>query len=530
MANMKNKIKNIVEEFEGNDYKILRELWKLQKENEAYHKECLAELDKAKQELGNDNPTVAAIEDMVKAASHNDKLIMSVIVPIERRNYYEGKFDSVLGELFTKDAFLAEVSMAIRKVPDFSCPTAYVGIRYDDDVPEVIIGFNPIFLDRLTKKERVGVFKHELYHVVFQHLFSRTIIDPDKNIQTLANFAMDMAINSIITKENIPEGLIIPGQRPQNYLGKPVETNVAKAIEDAKPLEATEYYFRLLREAFSKDVQEGQEKQCSSGGGGGGGGDGDSDGQDESYGLNEIQIFDEHEWGAGEDIPQEIMDEIRSRMQEAIVRGVSAADRTNSWGDTPHQIREEIRKMVSREIRWESVVKNFIGRVRSLHRTSSMKRINKKAPYIFPGARRKMVARFAVFMDQSGSVSDEDIMVFFGELDNLTREYEIDLYYFDTEVDEENMITWKRNQYPKTLRTRCGGTDFEAVARFLNDSRKTQYDGAFILTDGYAPTMSATRRTKVCWVITEHGDVGSVREGDLVCKLKSEDKGNFKMR
>ena len=131
-----------------------------------------------------------------------------------------------------------------------------------------------------------------------------------------------------------------------------------------------------------------------------------------------------------------------------------------------------------------------------------MKRINRKYPYIHPGRKRGHSAHLAIYLDQSGSVSDSDIALLFGELNNLASRRQIDLFNFDTEVDEKSKVTLKRGRTAPPLRTRCGGTNFSAPMKHIDDN-KSSYDGMIILTDGEAcdpgPPLRGVRR---CWVIT----------------------------
>jgi predicted metal-dependent peptidase len=114
----------------------------------------------------------------------------------------------------------------------------------------------------------------------------------------------------------------------------------------------------------------------------------------------------------------------------------------------------------------------------------------------------------------------------------LSRETSIDVYHFDTEVDEKSFTVWKKGRAtPKAHRTRCGGTDFNAVAGFCNKGEnRGKWSGVIILTDGYAPIMGPIIGSRVLWVITESGTMEMVRPGDLACKMKSGDNGKFKRK
>jgi predicted metal-dependent peptidase len=128
------------------------------------------------------------------------------------------------------------------------------------------------------------------------------------------------------------------------------------------------------------------------------------------------------------------------------------------------------------------------------------------------------------FIDQSGSMADEDIALLYSELEGLAKEVSIDTYNFDVTIDKKSHKSWKRGEkLPAIGRTRCGGTDFQCVADFCNDpENRGKWSGVIILTDGYAPKMGGVNGAKVLWVITETGSMDVVRPGDLAVKMKVE--------
>lgn len=149
-------------------------------------------------------------------------------------------------------------------------------------------------------------------------------------------------------------------------------------------------------------------------------------------------------------------------------------------------------------------------------------------PGVLPGVKRGTIARFAAFIDQSGSMSDDDVALAFAEVEGASKETEIDVYNFDTEIDESSHKVWKRGKKFPWGRTRCGGTDFNAVASFVNTQRnRSRWSGVIILTDGYAPVMGQVSGAKVLWVITPGGTVNVTRPGDLIVQLRKDSK-NFK--
>lgn len=413
--------------------------------------------------------------------------------------YVRGKLDSVFFNFFQKEPFLAGLCMHLTKLIDEKMPTAYVGVRPNGKSYEVVMGINPNFFDTLTSEQKHGVLRHEIYHLIFQHVFTRAI--GEHAYSMLWNWATDMAINSIIGYDNLPKMVICPGHRPIDpKTGKPIEGKYADFIEKAPPMMASDWYFSELRKIQDEE------------------GDGDL-----SIALESgIGTMDDHSgWG---ELPAEVQEQIKDKINSMVEKGVIQAQKTNQWGTVPQEIREAIQAMLSREVDWRSIVRNFVGRVRTTLRNSTIRKINKKMPYMFPGVKRPMIASFACFIDQSGSMSDEDICMLFSELECFSKETSLDVFHFDTEIDESSHVVWKKGRpAPAAYRTRSGGTDFNAVADFLHrPENRNRWSGAVILTDGYAPTMKAVFGTKILWVITETGSVDAARPGDLIAHMKHE--------
>lgn len=437
------------------------------------------------------------------------KTLTRIIEQIERSKYYEGEFSHQVTDLVSNEPFLASIFMSMTRRADFRVPTAYVSVHRNGGLFDVVFGFNPTFIRSLTPMQRQGVFRHECYHVVFNHIFIRAM--GDKRYAKLWNYATDLAINSIIGKHSLPEMVLLPGHRSVDpETGEKASGPYADWIATAPLGKSSDYYFAELVKIMH-DNNHTDPNQITIGIGGGGGGDGDG-------------TLDNHDgW---DDIPEEVQDEIRERIRDMVEAGANSADsQGKGWGSIPAEIEKWIRHYLSREIDWRSVVKSFFGRVRSQERASTMKRINKKTPYINPGVKRKTKAKFVCFIDQSGSMSDKDIAMLFGELENFAKETEIDVYHFDTEIDEKSHTIWKKGKpFPKPHRTRSGGTDFDAVANFCNNRRNPDWSGVVILTDGYAPVMGAIRGAKVLWVITETGTMETVRPGDLAVRMGGLEK------
>lgn len=420
-----------------------------------------------------------------------------------RENPYKD-FEKDFLQFTFDEPFLSSISSHIIKVEDWNKPTAYVAVSdmsVDKSNPSyrLVMGHNPEFMAKHTTRQRQGIIMHEMFHVALKHLTNRNTLD--KKLAKMHNFATDLAINSLIGKARLPTSALIPGQIFHDAEGKPISSEVSELIKSLPTNQSSEFYFERLRE-----FAEEQKKK--------------NPGGDPFAGAGTL---DDHDmW---DNMPADVQEEFENHIRNILQDAVNDADRKNQWGTIPHDMREMIRKSLSREVDWRSILRAFIGRVRSQDRESTIKRINKKLPYIFPGVKRTFISNFACFVDQSGSMSNEDISLLFGEMEGLAKHVEIDCFNFDTEIDVKSHFKWKRGKkYPELKRTKCGGTDFNCIANFCNNPKTPHWDGIIILTDGYAPTMSMIRGSKILWVVTPTGTKEYIREGDLVIKMTKDDK------
>lgn len=406
----------------------------------------------------------------------------------------EYRFDREFIEMIQEEPFLGGMSMFIPKVADWKVDTAYVCA---DKQGNIRMGMNPDFMRGLPTKHRKGVLMHELFHVAFMHIAERCVADRKR--ARLWNVATDLAINSIIGAEKLPEFCLMPGRAPKSD-----DPKLADLIKSFPKMESADWYMARLEEFAEENGNKNGEGEYTI-----------------ELGNGEGETLDGHDgWG---DVPEELRDIMREQVRDLIEKGVKTAQQRASWGSIPSEIAGQIEALLKNELDWKAILRMFIGRARSMDRLSTMKRINKRLPYLMPGAKRTTVANVLWAIDQSGSVGDDDVQRGLAEAFACSKEASIDIVNFDTEIDHASFATVKNGQNFKWRRTRCGGTDFDCVQRYLNDSKnRGKYSAVIMFTDGYAPKMGAIVGTKVLWVITENGDMGTPRPGDLCVKMGKE--------
>ena len=371
------------------------------------------------------------------------------------------------------EPFYSRILRSLNKIESTTIPTA--GVSAADG--NITLWWNREFMAGLPRKHITGLLKHECLHLVFGHTTERR-----KEPHLIWNYATDLAINSTIPRHELPDGGLIPGEylhldkdQKENMSEKEIETfeKLSNLIGSLPTNKTSEYYFEKLMS--DDDIKE----MLSSEGG-------------------ELKIsFDDHDgW---DNIPDEQKELIKGKIKEIIKEAAQEANNRN-WGSITSETRQEIMKMLSNEIKWESLLKRFCGFTKRDERISSVRKLNRKYPGIHSGYKKIYKPMIAVYIDESGSVSDQELAKFYAELDNLSNRTDFYVYKFDHQVDEKSSFLWKKKTRPVMKRSLVGGTSFDAVTKHAIKNKK-KFDGYIVLTDGGAPKPRISKGLKRCWVL-----------------------------
>jgi len=375
-----------------------------------------------------------------------------------------------VARLLAEEPFYAALSRHVTKSPTTMIPTA--GVRVNPHSGRFDMLYNADFFSKLTDAEIRLVLIHEFLHLVLGHVTERM---PAEGMTKRWNYATDAAINSEI----------FPAQ-PRDDIKK----LYAKAILPEKLKmprgKSAEWYFKSGLGVKGIRIPGGQPSD-------GEGGEGDSDGNGEG--------FDSHNgWSKDGKIPEAIKELARQRLKGAIS---SAAQQSmkGGWGTVSSSMRQEIIDRITPKVDWKSVLRYFVKTSQRSSHQSSVKKINRRYPYIHSGRKTLRTAKIAIAIDQSGSVSDMMLSAFYSELNKLAEVAEFTVVPFDTVVDDNLVYIWKKNERKAHERVMCGGTDFNAPARYINER---SFDGCIVLTDMYAEKPINSKCTRL-WMTDSRG-------------------------
>jgi len=366
-----------------------------------------------------------------------------------------------LHRLLADEPFFSAISRRVNKQSSRAIPTA--GVTVDKDTLQFKMLYNPDFFQDMPENHVKGVLIHEFYHLIFKHVTSRK---PEGIPHIIWNIAADLAINCMIGQDNLPENCCYPGvDRFEDYpLGK-----------------TAEFYLEMMKD----DEQFGN----------GSGGFKDMDGEDGS----DLGNFDDH--GGWDELNEDERQMVEERAKDIMEKAAKEANSSGrGWGSVSSGIKKDIMERLKTRVNWKKVLRAFIGAAQRADKSNTMRRINRRFPYIHAGRKVNRVANIAISIDQSGSVSDQELNAFFSELNKLSDLATFTVIPFDTKVAEDKVYTWKKGEKRKWERVMYGGTCFNAPTDYVN---KGNFDGHIVLTDLMAPKPKPSRCRRM-WMASKY--------------------------
>ena len=382
-------------------------------------------------------------------------------------------------ELMLKEPYYGFFLLMLHKSWSDKLPTAGVcknGINFQ-------LMINEKFWTDLSEDHKLGLLKHELLHIAFQHLTTFTMFSDKK----LANIAMDMEINQYIDGHWLPEGGIDINDYPDLNLDR-------KA--------GSRYYYDKLKQAQQNKKDTGscgddnmdklldgmEQGQCQITIGKASGRDGDKD----------VNVPD-HEWEEFEDMPDAEKKLIEKQLQRVLTE---AKEQTiKKRGYVPGEISGLIKldEVIPPKFNWKNYIKRFTGISTKIF-TRKLRRKENKRYSENPGLKIKMRQNMLVGIDTSGSVCDNELKEFMNEIHHLHKAgVDITIVQCDTQIQSIKKYDGK---FELEVSGR-GGTYFEPVLEYFEENR--QFTSLIYFTDGEAYTNMKPRKP-VLWVLSERSD------------------------
>jgi predicted metal-dependent peptidase len=171
-----------------------------------------------------------------------------------------------------------------------------------------------------------------------------------------------------------------------------------------------------------------------------------------------------------------------------------------SAGDIPGNLSNVLDALGKPEIRWESLLRNFVFSNVSNQTKYTTKRAHRRFDMPSPGKKKKRQMNIGVCIDVSGSVSDEQCSAFFTEIQSIAKQVtKVYLVQADTEIQHVEEI---KNKKFKKERKGYGGTAYQPA---INKCKELGCDVIVYFGDGDSADTPVDPKVPFLWVMCGGG-------------------------
>ena len=374
--------------------------------------------------------------------------------------------------------FLFQMEREIRFDISSATSVNFKGAKY-------VMYFNPIIFLELNMKQMETTIKHEILHVISQHLIRAKELKGKYSTLAL-NISMDVVVNQYL--DYLP-----PYSITLEYINNKYDMKL-------EPYKTFEYYLEKVQTEL--DLQEENDE-----------------GEEVDSNENVIVDFDPERthdmWEESDEVDEKTLNEFTEKFADSAQKGKN-----------PNYIDAMIKSLKNRngELPWNLFLKKLMGTIEA-NKKKTVTRRNRRQPSRLDlrGELRGHKAEIAVAIDISGSISDEEFKQAIKEVLAIVKSHNQEITII--ECDKEIRRAYKVKS-PRDVQERIatgGGTKFSPVFEYSNNKK---INLLIYFTDGKGEEKLEVipRGYKTLWVISGRGDKLSLREPfGVVKKLKKVD-------
>lgn len=352
--------------------------------------------------------------------------------------------------------------------------------------PDDVIYINPGFWSELNFIQRAFLLSHEVFHPAFGYFFRSAGLDPKRS-----NKAHDYVIN-LMLDELIKRGFIQGGLLDERFAGLSFE----------------EVYARLKSEDGSGKGQGGGEGAGSPQEGAEGQSYGDSGLRNDAMPVDVIgeaegkpgELSESSEGQASEPVAKSTED-LREKAFEWQQRLSRAYEFSSMQGKTlPAQIKSHIENHLVSKVRWEDqlhcAMGELLGKVRSDYNRMNRRANANYSDLAYPAESYRQID-VAVYVDTSGSISQNQLERGFAEIDEICRQTNGRVRFLegDAAIHRDEYIS----ELPEDVQG-GGGTSFIPVFEHL-ETFPDKTKAIVIFTDSFGTMPEFTPDLHVVWAV-----------------------------
>ena len=387
--------------------------------------------------------------------------------------------------ILQKQRLFGEVLLQLPRENDLQLPVM-MRLRWEDD--RLVLVINPEKLANVRNDELQSLLEHEALHLIWMHPL-RYASYPH---QDLVQIATDVAVNQYLTEP--PQGTVTLSQ-----LEKVLRQKLMPKLDSQDYLNILE---QLPAEQQEKLHQTGLKLSGSK--------------QKENATADEVKTPDTHNGWQESKTSQQVSNQI---VRLANIKRIL----NNSWRQTPQRdrgllpgnVRSQLQKVQKTKIvDWRQVFRHQFGLI-ARGQVNSHARFNRRQPLRMdlPGKVTRLDPAVDIFVDNSGSVTDQEIVQTLTILEKMLKKTKLtaNVYSFDARVTtKQKLHDGKKLDF---RRTGGGGTSFQCIFDYLHQHHLTKRNRIIIITDGWGEErINDYHYQNVYWLMMTKANQLSVKE------------------
>lgn len=406
---------------------------------------------------------VVNVTEILKAYNKGEKCEVEIA-----KEYNKSFFELVnkvnLSLMEDKDNFYGYFLFQMEKSIRFDMTSA-TSVNFKN--AKYVIYFNPIIFLELNMKQMETTIKHEILHIVSQHLLRGKDLKHKYSVLAI-NMAMDVVVNQYL--EYLP-----PYAITLEYINSKYNLSL-------EPYKTFEYYLEKIQ--IELDLQEE-----------------DDEGEEIDSNQNVAQEFDiekTHDlWNESDEIDEKTLKEFTKKITDS-----------SQKGNIPIYLEGMIKSLKNSngELPWNLYLKKLMGTVEA-NKKKTITRRNRRQPNRLDlrGELRGHKAEIAVAIDISGSISDEEFKQAIKEVLSIVRNYNQEITIIECDKEIRRVYKVKSVKDVKDRIATGGGTEFTPVFEYANNKKLNLL---IYFTDGKGEERLkiVPRGYKILWVISGRGD------------------------
>jgi predicted metal-dependent peptidase len=386
-------------------------------------------------------------------------------------------------------------------------------IQFDENMPapagvsfninHYTLWINPKQFDTYPLKQRLGILKHEMLHILNNHV-SRS----ESRIHLAWNVATDIAINQLIEKGHVPEeGCFYDTFKlPANLSAEQYYDLLEKEAEKSKCESCngsghSDEDCEHCNGTGKEQGDDGSEQECEHCNGTGKKVCEDCSGT----GTNYKPSGDHGKWQESEGDEDLKKDITKSMIEKSI---------SKSRGNVPHNISEMLQLFTRKaQVSWKKVLRNITSNKKANTRRTIMKTDRRfTSREDLKGKTKDRTFDLVVILDVSGSMSNSEVQTGLSEIHEICRMSNSSLKLIQVDTEVHGCIDFKKST--KTLtRLAQGGTHIYPAVQYMLE-KKIPHDAVVIITDGGIESVDKWDKALKCRTIflTTQEDIPGIKK------------------